>query len=55
MKVLFISSGNRVGITPIIKNQGESLKQASIELDYYCFMEKDFGAIGKMYFRCETI
>lgn len=36
MKVLFVSSGNATsGISPIIKNQGESLKQAGIELEYF--------------------
>ena len=41
MKVLFISSGNSVnGITPIIKNQGESLKDQGIDLDYYTIKGK---------------
>lgn len=36
MKVLFISSGNKKeGISPIIYNQGESLKRAGIEVDYF--------------------
>lgn len=37
MKVLFVSSGNnKNGISPIIKNQGESLvKYADSEIDYY--------------------
>lgn len=36
MKVLFISSGNtQHGISPIIKNQGESLKKSGVDLDYY--------------------
>ena len=41
MKVLFISSGNSVnGISPIIKNQGESLKDQGIDLDYYTIKGK---------------
>jgi glycosyltransferase involved in cell wall biosynthesis len=36
MRVLFISSGNsKNGISPIIKNQGESLKREGIEVEYF--------------------
>jgi len=36
VKVLFVSSGNSVyGINPIVKCQGESIKMAGIELDYF--------------------
>ena len=36
MKILFISSGNSVnGISPITKNQGVSLENAGISLEYY--------------------
>lgn len=36
MKVLFVSSGNSPrGIGPIVKNQGESLKAAGVEVDYF--------------------
>ncbi len=35
MKVLFVSSGTRIGLSPIIKNQGESLKKQGIEVEYY--------------------
>jgi len=36
MKVLFVSSWNKSkGISPIIKNQGESLKNNGIEIEYY--------------------
>lgn len=35
MKILFISSGNnKFGISPIVFNQGESLKQNEIEIEY---------------------
>lgn len=35
MKILFISSGNnKFGISPIVFNQGESLKQNKIEVEY---------------------
>lgn len=36
MKVLFVSSGNKKdGISPIVYNQGESLKANDVELEYY--------------------
>ncbi len=36
MRVLFVSSGNtKDGISPIIKNQGESLKQEGTNLEYF--------------------
>ncbi|GAB2771877.1 hypothetical protein GCM10027275_13350 [Rhabdobacter roseus] len=36
MKVLFVSSGNKKGgISPIVYNQGESIKKQGIELDYF--------------------
>ena len=37
MKVLFVSSGNakNFDIVPFIKEQGESLKKAGVNIDYY--------------------
>lgn len=36
MKVLFVCSGNaRFGITPNVKNQGESLRNNGVQLDYF--------------------
>ena len=35
MKILFISSGKSGGAGAVVKNQGESLIKAGIELDYY--------------------
>lgn len=35
MKVLFVSSGIQVKINPIIENQGESLKKAGVDVEYY--------------------
>ena len=41
MKILFVSSGNsKNGISPIIKNQGESLKEQGLELDYFTIKGK---------------
>lgn len=46
MRVLFVSSGNSKDfeITPFIKEQGESLKNEGIELDYYQVVGK--GLLG---------
>jgi glycosyltransferase involved in cell wall biosynthesis len=36
MKVLFVSSGNsKFGISPIVENQGESLKKNGVDIDYF--------------------
>jgi len=41
MNILFISSGNsKAGISPIVKNQGESLKKLGIEVDYFTIKGK---------------
>lgn len=40
MKVLFVSSGRKGFVNPIIHNQGESLKRAGVELDYYMLKGK---------------
>jgi len=41
MKVLFISSGNaKDGISPIVKNQGESLKRAGVDLEFFAIEGK---------------
>lgn len=35
MKILFVSSGRLGEVNPIIKNQGESLRKAGVDLDYF--------------------
>jgi len=41
MRVLFVSSGNsKEGISPIIKNQGASLKRKGIEIDFFTIKGK---------------
>jgi len=41
MKILFISSGNKKdGISPIILNQGESLKKVNISIEFYTIKGK---------------
>ena len=52
MKVLFVSSGNSdMGISPIIKNQGESLVSDEIELTYYLIQGKGFFGYLKNIFK----
>ncbi len=41
MRILFVSSGNRLSeVSPIIKNQGESLLKEGVEIEYYSIMGK---------------
>lgn len=40
MKVLFVCSGNRGGISPIIKNQGDSLVKKGVSVDYFTIKGK---------------
>jgi len=48
MKVLFVSSGNsEFGISPIVKNQGESLKQNGIDLYYFTIKGKGINGYLK--------
>lgn len=35
MKILFVSSGRQGNVNPIIRNQGESLRKAGVELEYF--------------------
>ena len=51
MKVLFISSGNiKGGISPIIYNQGESLKSKNCQIEYFTINQKGiFGYINHVF------
>ncbi len=51
MKVLFVSSGNnRYGISPIIKNQGDSLVKEGVEVDYFTIKGKGLKGYIKAIF-----
>lgn len=51
MKLLFISSGNtKSGISPIIKNQGNSLIQKGIDVQFYTIQGKGFKGYLKSIF-----
>jgi glycosyltransferase involved in cell wall biosynthesis len=48
MKILFVCSGNsHSGISPIVKNQGESLRKNGVELDYFTIKGKGFKGYFK--------
>lgn len=52
MKVLFISSGNKLNtISPIIKNQGNSLIKKCIEIEYFIIIGKGFFGYFKNIFK----
>jgi teichuronic acid biosynthesis glycosyltransferase TuaC len=54
MKVVFVSSGNnKYGVSPIIKAQGDSLKKAGINIEYFTIIGKGFVryAINILIFR----
>jgi teichuronic acid biosynthesis glycosyltransferase TuaC len=51
MRILFVSSGNKLSdISPIIKNQGESLLQAGMEIEYYGIMGQGWSGYLKNVF-----
>jgi len=51
MEILFVSSGNnKFGLSPIVKNQGESLKKAGVNLDYFTIQSRGiFGYLKNMF------
>lgn len=57
MKVLFVCSGNSKAfdITPFIKEQGESLKEEGIEVDYYPVVGKGLLGYVKAGFRLRKL
>ena len=52
LKILFVSSGNsKDGISPIVKNQGESIKKQDIDLEYYTIKGKGVKGYVKAIFK----
>lgn len=47
MKVLFVCSGNRVGVSPIIRNQGDSICAQGVDVVYYTIKGKGIGGYLK--------
>lgn len=50
MKILFVSSGNTgFGIDPLIVNQGDSIINEGVDLDYFTIKGKGFtGYLGNI-------
>lgn len=42
MKVLFIVSGNHGAVSPVVKNQGDALVEAGVDVEYYLIKGKGF-------------
>lgn len=52
MKIIFVSSGNtKGGISPIVKNQGESIKEEGVEIDFFTIDGKGIKGYLKSIFR----
>lgn len=47
MKVLFVCSGNRVEVSPIIRNQGDSICAQGVDIAYYTIKGKGIGGYLK--------
>ena len=47
MKVLFVSSGRQGDANPIIKNQGESLRRAGVDLEYFVVNGRGWKSYAK--------
>ncbi len=55
MKVIFISSGNtQNGISPIVSNQGESLKKEEVEIDFFTIQGRGAKGYIKSIFRLRS-
>lgn len=50
MRILFVSSGNsKFGISPIVKNQADSLKRSGVFIDFFAIQGKGFlGYLGQI-------
>ena len=48
MKVLIVASGNSVAISPFVKEQGDSLKEIGLDIDYFLIKGKNQHIINMM-------
>ncbi len=58
MKVLFVSSGKSGGVSEVIRNQGESLKETGIILDYFIIRSgfwNYFKSIFLIRYKCKRV
>ena len=50
MKVLIVASGNSAAISPFVKEQGDSLKEIGLDIDYFLIKGKGVTGYLKNYF-----
>ena len=50
MKVLIVASGNSAVISPFVKEQGDSLKELGLDIDYFLIKGKGITGYLKNYF-----
>ena len=50
MKVLIVASGNSAAISPFVKEQGDSLKEIGLDIDYFLIKGKGITGYLKNYF-----
>ena len=50
MKVLIVASGNNAAISPFVKEQGDSLKEMGLDIDYFLIKGKGITGYLKNYF-----
>ena len=50
MKVLIVASGNSATISPFVKEQGDSLKEIGLEIDYFLIKGRGITGYLKNYF-----
>ena len=55
MKVLIVASGNSATISPFVKEQGDSLKEIGLDIDYFLIKGKGITGYLKNYFKNSLI
>ena len=55
MKVLIVASGNSAAISPFVKEQGESLKEIGLDIDYFLIKGKGITGYLKNYFNLNRL
>jgi teichuronic acid biosynthesis glycosyltransferase TuaC len=56
MKILFVSSGtSREGISPLVFNQGESLRKQGISIEYFTINSKGFPGYFRYIFKLKSL
>ena len=55
MKVLIVASGNSAAISPFVKEQGDSLKEIGLDIDYFLIKGKGITGYLKNYFNLNRL